>query len=823
MMSKLSPLSQWCGSRLAVMALSLLILLGWKVQVQAQGENQILDIQVTGSEGSPSVIITTQRRPDSSVFSLSDPTRVVVDIADAVPSKPGMTAPGRGPVRTVSVQEFRRPDGIICRVNLGLGQVVDFTSEIRDDGVIVHLTPRGSTVASSDLTTSDDPIGAELARMEAGESTVEVVDVTSGSSSPGDADATLPTPAAKSTAGGMAQITGLDFLPYQERSRVRISTSVPVQFETRAAAGGQVVLLLKDADVNEKYRRPLDTSEFPSAIKLISAYPSREEKGVKVAIKLREQVDYHVEQQDNVLYIDFPMPESMAAAAAAAPQGAGTGRVAMGPGGTTPQTAAPSITAGGGATDFTPMMLGSSGQQMNSSTQFDALASLDPTSGGGVVGSYASMATGNNQRFSIDLREADIHNVFRLISSVAGVNIVAGDDVKGKVTVRLIDVPWDLALAVVCQAKSLGVVRIGNVIRVAPLTVISNERRVALEASEANKQLEPLNMLILPLNYASVKEVEKQVKALLTERGRLSTDTRTNTVIVEDVAATLGKIQALVSRLDTRTPEVMIEARVVEASTTFLREFGIQWGGNIGASANTGNPTGLFFPNSIIAGGGLSQTGNGGPVLPIDIGTTPNWVLDLPASNQVGALSLALGSLGNVLNLDARLTAVESMGHGKVISSPRVTTLDNRKASVVQGTKIPYQTSSASGTQVQFINASLTLDVTPHITADGRVFMEVSVSNNRPDFGNQVDGYPSIEVKEAQTEVMVADGDTTVIGGVYTYNTAESLVGLPVLYKLPVIGALFRTKLIREERKELLVFLTPHVIKSEPTGPINGQ
>jgi type IV pilus assembly protein PilQ len=421
---------------------------------------------------------------------------------------------------------------------------------------------------------------------------------------------------------------------------------------------------------------------------------------------------------------------------------------------------------------------------------------------------------------NLNLVNADIHNVFRLVSAVSGLNIVSSDDVEGQVTVQLREVPWDQALAAILQAKGLGAVQYGTIVRVAKIDSIRKEREDAAAAKAAEIESLPLRVLTLPLNYANANEVMAQLEAMLSKRGSLAFDERTNSLIVRDIDRNLSQIRSLVRALDTRTPQVHIEARIVEANSSFSRSLGIQWGGNLNFSPATGAPTGLFFPNSVgMSGGGTASTvsaagagGAGGQGT--NFTTVPNYVVDLPAAAQSGSIGLSLGSISNMINLDARLTAGESNGTGKIISAPSITTVTNRPATIRDGARIPYQTASLRGTNVQFVEAVLLLQVTPKITADGTIFLDIQVTKNRPDFGAAINNLPTIQIKEAKTTVMVANGDTAVIGGVYSYEESINRQFVPGLGKIPILGWLFKTTNKREDRRELLVFITPTIVQA---------
>jgi type IV pilus assembly protein PilQ len=424
----------------------------------------------------------------------------------------------------------------------------------------------------------------------------------------------------------------------------------------------------------------------------------------------------------------------------------------------------------------------------------------------------------SGRRIDLDFKDADIHNILRLLSEVGGVNVVTADNVGGTVTIRMRDVPWDQALDVVLQAKSLGMVRQGNLLRVAPLAQLEQEREAAIARQKQQQQLAPLETRLVPVSYATAQNLQPRVRELLTERGSVSVDDRTNMLIVRDIVGQLDDVEDLVRSLDTQTPQVLIESRIVEASSSYSRDIGIQWGGAAVMSSATGNPTGLRFPSDIGVAGGV----------PVDNAPTqglspfngsvsnPNYAVNLPAvtgNGAGGALGLTMGSLSGAVNLNVRLSAAEAAGSVRIISSPRVLTLDNNEASISQGTLIPFSQVSAQGVNTAFQEAKLELNVTPHVTSDGAVAMDVKITRNEPDFGRVgANGDPTILEREAVTQLLVDDGDTAVIGGIYTRNTGRNVDQVPFLGDIPVLGVFFKRRRFREDRNELLIFLTPRIV-----------
>ena len=422
------------------------------------------------------------------------------------------------------------------------------------------------------------------------------------------------------------------------------------------------------------------------------------------------------------------------------------------------------------------------------------------------------------RRIDLDFHNADIHNILRLLAEVGGVNIVTSDEVTGSVTIRMQNVPWDQALDVILQAKGLGMVRRGNLLRVAPLATLEKERELAIARQKQEVDLAPLETRLIPVSYATAGELSPRVQELLTSRGNVSVDERTNVLIVRDTVGNLDDIEELVRTLDTQTPQVLVEARIVEATSQYVRDVGIQWGGNVLASTATGNPTGLIFPANVgVTGGNFDANTPTQGLTPFAPSVSnPNFAVNLPANTGTGiggALGLALGSLGGTVNLNVRLSAAESTGVVRIISSPRILTLDNHEAHIAQGTLIPYSQISAQGVQTAFQEAKLELRVTPHVTADGSVSMHVKVTRDEPDFTRtSARGDPTILKREAETHLLVDDGHTAVIGGIYTRNTGRNVDQIPFFGDIPILGVLFQRRRVRDERAELLIFLTPRIV-----------
>jgi type IV pilus assembly protein PilQ len=411
-----------------------------------------------------------------------------------------------------------------------------------------------------------------------------------------------------------------------------------------------------------------------------------------------------------------------------------------------------------------------------------------------------------------DYKDAPMADLLRTIADTGKVNIVVPDGIDARVTVRLKKVPWDQALEVILASHGLWYRRDGNLYRIAPRKELDAEDELEAARREAAIKAETPRTDVIPLNYASAGELKGKLEAMLSPKGRIEVDDRTNSLIVNDVAGNREQISRLALQLDRQTPQISIEARIVEARSTFQRQFGIQWGGRANASAAGGNATGLVWPSSIgIAGGAEdNQTPRGGVATPSD------FAINLPAAvgtGAGGALGVSLGSVGGNFNINLRLSAAEDEGTVRIISAPKITVLNNKEAKISQGVSIPISVVSAAGTQTQFVQADLALTVKPYVSQrDCAIAMDLTVTKNEPDFVNTgARGDPSILRKEAKTSMLVADGETSVLGGIYTRNTGLSYSKFPFLADIPVLGWLFKTRRENDDRTEILVFITPKI------------
>lgn len=402
-------------------------------------------------------------------------------------------------------------------------------------------------------------------------------------------------------------------------------------------------------------------------------------------------------------------------------------------------------------------------------------------------------------RVTLDLKDADLPNVLRLFADVAGVNILVTDDVKGRITLRLVDVPWDQALDIILTTNNLGMEWVGNVIRISTLERLQREKEAKAKTQKAEEAVQPIFTELIPVSYSRASDLVSKVKDLLSSRGSVAVDARTNTLIVKDTEERIAKVKELVARLDSQTPQVLIDAKIVEASTDFRRELGISWGGKY-ATTYEGDSIGVSGASE----GTLKESG------------TADYLLNLPASvglGSGGALDFYIGALGSRF-FEAKLSAMEEKGLGEIISSPRILTLDHTQAQIEQGVRIPFQKIEDEELEIDWIDATLRLTVTPHVTADGHIKLDIECAKETPDWTRTVQGNPTIKTSNAKTQVMVKDGEVVVIGGIYEYTKSNSTAGVPGLKDLPLIGWLFKSRTKTEDRRELMIFITPKIVTS---------
>ncbi len=412
----------------------------------------------------------------------------------------------------------------------------------------------------------------------------------------------------------------------------------------------------------------------------------------------------------------------------------------------------------------------------------------------------------SGEKLSLNFQDIDVRSVLQLIADFTDLNLVASDTVQGNITLRLQNVPWDQALDLVLKTKGLDKRQVGNVLLVAPADEIAARERQELESQRQIAELAPLRREVVQVNYAKAADIAKLFQSVtntegqVDERGSIAVDDRTNNIIAYQTQDRLDELRRIVAQLDIPVRQVMIEARIVEANVDYDKSLGVRWGGT------------QIFANGRGAVYGSDDFGDEGG----DAGEDSNGnypFVDLGVTNRTAGIGI--GYVTDNLILDLELSAMEKSGNGEIVSQPKVVTSDKETAKILKGSEIPYQEASSSGaTSTSFKEAVLSLEVTPQITPDNRIIMEVKVTKDAPDFANALNDVPPINKNEVNAKVLVNDGETIVIGGVFSNTQSRSVDKVPLLGDLPFLGRLFRRDTVTEEKSELLVFLTPRIVSN---------
>jgi type IV pilus assembly protein PilQ len=772
----------------------------------AEGEsNHVKDVKVHADGAATTIEVTGTTAPTYNVRIDDGGNRLLLELANAdiAGAPPAITTPS-GLVGGVLAQSFKGDAGTSARVTVNLVKHAMF--KIKKDGNTLRLV-----LTPSDKTQADD----SMVKVASSEPQVEIIPSEVQTVKFERVPPLAPNDTSQATRphDSTGCVSGCD--------RIVIALSSVPSYTISTTLTGHLRLELKDTKLSDMAARTLDVGSYRGFVHTVAAFHETKDNLTVLEIDREGELQGDLVVDDKKLMWVFDVPRGTrwstsgkyiskfedvrkAVTVAKDPDFPEVPKVESSiHGGETP---APAVhgdgtevaTTGGGEAGFA--------QTVNAQSV-------------GTLGRYTG------RRIDLDLKDADIHNILRLLADVGHVNVVTADDVTGNVTIRMRNVPWDEALDVVLQAKGLGMVRAGNLIRVAPMAQLNKERELKLAQLKQELELSPLETRLIPVSYATADELQARAKDLLSPRGSIAVDERTNTLITRDVPGNIAHVEELVRALDLQTPQVLVEARIVEATSAYSRDIGIQWGGDVTFSPATGNATGLGFPSSVgVTGGNYDNNTPTAGLTPFERTVpNPNFAVNLPASTATdagGALGISLGSIDNAINLNLRLSALESSGLVRIVSNPRVLTLDNREARINQGTLIPYSQVSAQGAQTTFQEAKLQLLVKPHVTADGSVAMHVKLNRDEPDFNQTAaNGAPTILKREAETDLLVMDGHTAVIGGIFTRNTGRNLDQVPFFGDIPILGVLFQRRRASDARGELVIFITPRIVnRAEALG-----
>jgi type IV pilus assembly protein PilQ len=601
------------------------------------------------------------------------------------------------------------------------------------------------------------------------------------------------------------------------KSRIAVSVSGEPEMELSVISKKTLAIDLKNAIIPKGLLRNLDTSEFKSAVQ--SVQPQNIKRGksndARILVKLREEAPYETNKEGKIFWVDIENPKLEEAQQPPAPAVAketakeeetraqakkeeaktGEARIEEVKKPEAPPEPKPAVQEAPKTLEKAEALapVEKKPEKAEAKTEVPLVPSpveRKPEEKPAAEEGGDRERVYSGAKISLDFKDADIKNILRLIAEVSNLNIIASDDVSGKVTMRLVDVPWDQALDVILASRNLGMTRTGNVVRVAPLETLKREMQSELEAKRSKERIEDLVTEVIPLNYITANMIlQTQVKGLLTERGDVRVHEQTNALVIKDIPKGLDRVKEVLKQLDHRTQQVVIEARVVEASVTFQRELGISWGFDKKIDKNKAEIKGGLPGNKLV-----------------DFPATP-------ATGTAGVFQFLINSAAGMTALDIAISMHELNGDVRIISSPKIATLHNKEASIEQGLRIPYLKLTTEGTvTTDFIEANLKLTVLPHITTDGHIKMGIKVKKDAATREFTVQGVPSIDKKEVITDVLVKDNGVVVIGGIFIIDKEGTTEGIPLMSKIPLVGWLFKRDSKSDQRKDLLIFISPKII-----------
>lgn len=559
---------------------------------------------------------------------------------------------------------------------------------------------------------------------------------------------------------GTSVVEMIDFQVVNGISRVSVKLKGDINAEQPVKIPGYVTLTIKNSVLPKNLQRSLETRAFVTPVLRITPLAVKTKKSVdtKIRIALRVDASFNYRREGDVIYIDFNHPEGLAG---------------------------------------DKLIIEAIDQKNKPVRQKTAPASDDDISADfSPVTEPVSQQSGTARNYkgrkvTLEFADAEVRKIFQLLSEVSNKNFVLGDDVTGAISLKLVNVPWDQALDIILDTKGLDKREDGNIILIKGKGKFRSQAEEELEIRRTAAKSIELKTETFSVNYADLTAITSQFEKLKTpERGSIASDVRTSKVIVKDTPQALNDMRDLLYQLDLPEKQVMIEARIVEATSTFSRSLGVNWG--VHSRDGSASFLGINSLDSVF--GGIAST-------PPATGT---------GSDPGGSMGISFGKLSSTIKLDMRLSAAASAGMIKIISSPKVATLNNKAAKISQGQSIPYTSSTSDKIETKFVSATLSLDVTPHINANGTIVMKIDAKNDFPGSGSP----PPINTKQATTELLLKDGETTVIGGIFVDSDQESDDGVPFLMDIPFLGNLFKSNTKSKTKTELLIFITPRILGS---------
>lgn len=697
-------------------------------------ENTVPVITGVVAQAGGIAIVTQTPIVDYKTFRLNKPERLVVDILSAKLNMPNkLVQLNVAGVSTARVGSY--PDKVRVVFDAINGVLPEASFDKTQTGLMVSFAAQSN---------EKQPIAATATQSEKHAVTTTVNE--------------QPPPASKDIISNTTtQVMSLDFQVLGDTSRITVKVTGSPQVEGPVKSAGSVSYRIRNAQLPRNLQRSLETREFVSPVLRITPVQVKTKTGNDILIRVALKTDsgYELRHEGDLVYLDIKHPAAMAKSIEPA-KGA---------------TAQKASSANGSSAS-------NAGDQIEKVTEQAA-----PASG-------KTRYTG--RKVTLEFADAEVRKIFQLLSEVSNKNFVLGDEVTGTISLKLVNVPWDQALDIILDTKGLDKREEGTIILIRGKGKFKSLLDEEMEIRKSTLRSEPLQTAMFDVNYADLGSIVSQFTSIKTDRGLITQDQRTNKVIVKDVKSAVDDMRKILASLDVPEKQVMIEARIVEASSTFTQSLGVNWGIHYrdGSAAIAGiNSMDTNF-------GGLASTA-----------PTTNGVSGSPGA----AAGISFGTLSSNIKLDLRLNAAVSAGLVRIVSTPRVATLNHKSAKITQGQQIPYTASTSDKIETKFVEAALALEVTPHINPNGTVVMKIDAKNDSPgSTGNP----PAINKKQATTEMMLRDGETTVIGGIFVESESNNDDGVPFLADVPWLGGLFKSNETKRNRNELLIFITPRIINS---------
>lgn len=696
-------------------------------------------------------------------FRLTNPERYVVDLMDTQSSMSSRIVP-LNVAGIASARIGAYPDKVRVVLDSLNGSFPDATADKSSDGVTITLSsgkekttakeesPKPATVQASSKKT-EPVVQQEKAKI------AEPIIATEKKALPKkETNQANPKPATAIT----PTVEMIDFQVIEGISRISIKVQGTILPLTPVKTPGFVTVTLKNTKLPKNIQRSLEAKSFVSPVLRVTPISVKTRAGVdtKIRIALRNNVPFEYKTEGDMIFVDFKHPENMINEKLSADI----------------QESKPK------ATTASPK------------AEDSKLAELDPAAAQPQISTEGKRLY-KGRKVTLEFADAEVRKIFQLLSEVSNKNFVLGDDVTGTISIKLVNVPWDQALDIILDTKGLDKREDGNIIIIKGRGKFKSQADEEQEIKKALTKAIELKTEMFSINYSDVASIVTQLNALKTDRGSIAQDSRTNKVIAKDIPQVLDDMRKLISQLDVPEKQVMIEARIVEATSTFTRSLGVNWG----IHYRDGSASLLGINQFDSSFGGIAST------------AAPTSGLSGTAGAAAG---ISFGTLTSNIQLDLRLNAAASAGLVKIVSTPKVATLNNKTAKITQGQQVPYTSSTSDKVETKFVEAALSLEVTPHINANGTIGMKIDAKNDSVGQATGGSSAPAINKKQATTEMLLRDGETTVIGGIYVDSDNESDDGVPYLMDIPFLGKLFRSNAKTKVKTELLIFITPRILGS---------